>query len=295
MRRLLKWIAIILLALVLLVLCLLLLSYLPLGTERGFKFTVSELEQRVEGLDIGQVNGNLKNGIQTDQIDFKNDQIILNAKGVDSKWRSDCLVDKALCLDKVIIDELNIETFASEQSKPASTDDITLPDVVLPVSFNAKEILIKKLNFQGPGDAPLQELENIKLSAYSDKNTLRIDELSTQYKNISVKSSGSITPTGAYPLDLNIQVGVEDFLEEHDAKTSIKLSNTLEELDIDVVVGGAVDATITGTVQPLLKSCRQKSTFRPNKLAGLWTPWSRHRPTIYYCKSMATWMTTTLH
>ena len=124
MRRCLKWIAITLLTLVLLVLCALLVCYLLLGTERGFQLSLSELEQRVEGLEIGEVEGSLKNGVQTDQIEFKNQKINLSAKGVDSRWRTDCLLSKELCIDKVIIDELNIETFAGEA---VSYTHLTLP------------------------------------------------------------------------------------------------------------------------------------------------------------------------
>lgn len=254
MRRLLKWLAILLALLLLLILCAVLISYYLLGTERGFGFTVDKIEERVEGLTIGSVNGSLKNGIQTDQVDYQNEQLTLKAKGVNTQWRSDCLVDKALCIDKVIVDDLNVELFATEEKNTtASTDDIILPDIKLPISFNAKEVLIKNLSIQPPGDVPAHELKNIKLSAKSDHDRILIDELSTQYKNISLKTSGAITPTGAYPIDLNTQVQLTDFIEEFDAKTTIKLSNTVEELDINVLLTGAVSASATGRIQPLRK------------------------------------------
>lgn len=254
MRRLIKWLAILIAIILLLILCALLVSYFLLGTEKGFNFTVNQIEERVEGLEIGPVEGNLKNGIQTDQVDFKNNQLSLTAIGVDTQWRSGCLVDKALCIDKVIVDDLNIELFAAEEKKTTTnTDDIILPDIKLPVSFNAQEILIKKLTVKQPGDAPLQELQNIKLTAKTDQDAIRIDELSMQYKNIAVNTSGAITPTGAYPIDLTTEVQLTDFVDDFDASTSIKLSNTVNEMDIDVLLKGAVNASITGRLQPLSK------------------------------------------
>jgi len=252
MRRVLKWSAILLLMLLLLVLCVLLLSYILLGTERGFRYTASELEDRVEGLEIGSVEGNLNSGIRTDQIDYRNEQLSLRAKGVDSKWRSGCLADKALCIDNVVIDDLNIELFAGEETtSPVKSDDIKLPDIKLPVSFNAKAVWIKNLTLKPPGDVPAHQLKNIKLSAKSEQDTLRIDELSTEYKNITLNTQGSITPTGDYPIDMNIEVQLTDFLDEFDAKTTVKLSNTVDELDIDVLLTDAVDASIVGRVRPL--------------------------------------------
>jgi len=254
MRRVLKWGAILLVTLLVLILCALLASYLLLGTDRGFRFVAGQLEQRVEGLEIGSVEGSLKRGIQTDQVDYRNEQINLSAKGVDSQWRSGCLTNKEVCIDKVIIDDLDIELFAGEEKQnPVSSDDIALPEIKLPVDFNAKEVLIKKLRLKPPGDGPLHELNNIKLSAKNDQETFLIDELSTQYNNITLNTSGSITPTGDYPIDMDIEVQVENFIEEFNANASIKLSNTVDELDVDVLVAGALNANITGRVHPLRK------------------------------------------
>ncbi len=253
MRRLLKWLGILLLVLLLLLLLVLAASYFLLGTERGFNFAANQLGERVEGLDMGNVSGDLKNGISTDALSFKNEQIAIQASGVDSQWRSGCLFDKAVCVDKIVIDELDIETFATGEEKPASTDDIALPDIKLPVAFDVRDVLVKQLRFKPPGDAPAQELTNIKLSAKSEGNRLDINELSTQYNNFTLNAQGSITPEGDYPLDLTIDVGATDFLEDYDANTSIKLGNTLTDLDVDVLVSGALDASIVGRVKPLEK------------------------------------------
>lgn len=253
MRSLLKWIAIILIILLIVLLCVLGAAYFLMGTERGFKLATEQIGSRVEGLELGEVSGNLKTGINTDSLSFKNEQINVKANGVESQWRSDCLFQKAVCVDKVVIDELDVQTFATDEEKPASTGDIALPDIKLPVSFDVQEVLVKTFRFQPPGDAPAQELKNIKLSARSEGDVLQIDELSTQYNNISVSGKGNITPEGEYPLDLELQIDATDFLEEYDASTNIQLGNSLTDLDVDVQVSGAVNATITGNVKPLEK------------------------------------------
>lgn len=253
MRRLLKWLAIALLTIVLLLLCVLLLSYFLLGTDKGFKFSVDQISERVEGLQVGDISGNLAHGIQTDRIDFKNEQIAIQADGIDSTWRSKCILSKELCLDEVVIDNLKIETFATDEPKSASTEDITLPEIALPISFNAKKVLVRNLEFQAPGDAPPQVLQDITLSAYSEQNTLHIDELSTQYQNINIHTSGELTTSGDYPLDLNIMIDALDIVEDHDISAEIKLTNSLNDLDVDIFTDGAVTMGIQGQVKPLQK------------------------------------------
>jgi len=269
MKRVKKCLTILLLTLLLLVLCTLLLGYFLLGTDKGFNITASELEKRVEGLTFGSVEGNLKSGIKSDLINFHNEQVNIQASGIESKWRIKCLIDKTLCIDSIVLDKLNVELFASESNKPESdnNNDISLPDITLPVSFNARQIEIKKLKLKPPGDAPIQELQNIRLSAHSDQHTLNVVELSSQYKNITVSSSGSIKPTGPYPIDLDIDVQATDFLDEFDAHTSIKISNTINELDINVLLTGALNADITGRINPLRKELPAKLDIK-TKQAG---------------------------
>lgn len=265
MKRLLKWIAISLLVIVLLLLLVLAVAYFLAGTERGFKFATTQVALRVDGLELGNVSGNLNTGISTDSLRFVNKQVAIQAKGLESQWRSSCLLNKAVCLDKIIIEELDVQTFATSEKSPASTDDIVLPEIKLPLSFNASEVLVKTFRFQPPGDAPAQELKNIKLSAFSEGNSLQIEELSTQYNNISVKANGNITPTGDYPLDMNIQVDAIDFLEEYDASTNIKLGNNLNDLNVDILVTGAVNASIKGQVKPLEKKLPAYLTIKTDQ------------------------------
>jgi translocation and assembly module TamB len=254
-RRILKWIAIALLILILLILCVLSLAYFLLATERGFNITSNELNARVEGLEIGPVSGDLESGINTDFVNYKNDQLSMRASGIESSWRSGCLLDREVCIDNVIINEMNIETFANNAAPKQTTPaDILLPDVNLPVSFSAKDVIVRSLSFKPPGDAPIQTLKNVKLSAYSAGSTIHIDQLHTQYENITVNANGKITPEGDYPLSMNIDIDVEKLLDEHDISAVIRLNNSLEKLDINVSVSGAITAQLQGRVSPLDKT-----------------------------------------
>lgn len=255
MKRLRRWLFWLLIILLILVLLIVGASYFLLGTERGFKLVTNEVTARVPGLDLGNVQDDLSTGIQSDQVKFSNDQISINASGLQSKWRTGCLLDKQVCIDKVSIDELNIETFATAEPEPASEpSDITLPGVNLPVSFDIKDVLVKTLRFQPPGDAPVQELKNIMLSASSEGEQIVIHNLSTQYQNYSVSASGSISPKDDYPLNLVAILKADDIIDEHDVQAKVILSNTLESLNVNAYSTGAVELDIEGSVKPLDKT-----------------------------------------
>ncbi len=254
MIRLRRYMLIAVMFLLLIVLLMLAASYALFGTERGFALTTAQLSERVEGLEIAPVSGDLVNGISTNSLAFSNDAIALDATGIESQWRSGCLLDREVCIDQVTIDELNIETFAS--TEPPSQDpqtDIALPRIDLPISFDVKEVLVKKLKLKLPGDGPVQELSNVFLSAHSEGKRLHIDELSTRYQSFAVKAQGNITPEGDYPLDLNIQLDAVDVVEEHDFFAKVNLSNSLNDLKINASVDGAAKLNVTGSARPLEK------------------------------------------
>ena len=260
MKRLLKWFGKSLLATVVLLLIILGIVWYLLGTDKGFSTVTSQLSKRIDGLAMGEVTGNLNNGINSDDISFSNDAIAVNASGVDTQWRLACLLQREFCLDRIIIDELDVETFATD--KPAeepATGPIELPTINLPIDVKVGEVVIRKLSFKAPGDAPAQVLENIRLSASTQGSQLTIENLSAAYQDYNAQLNGSIELDGDYPLDLALNLDAKDLIPatlpegegEQPAKVNVELSNSLRNLNIDTQVTGTFEASLSGSVQPL--------------------------------------------
>jgi len=262
MRRLLKWIGIILLVLLLIVLLALGALWFLAGTEKGFNLVTREAARRVDGLELGAFEGSLAGGIATDALSFESEALKVEARGVDTAWRLSCLKGREFCLDRVVVDELDVTTFAVEKAEPEEpAGDIALPSVALPIDVTVKEVLVRRLTFQPPGDAPPQVLENIRLSARTEEGALILDDASVDYGTYSAKLSGTVTPDGDYPLDLDLVATLDGIVPEgegfgdvRDVRVDVALDNTLAELDVAVDVSGPLDARLAGRVNPLRKA-----------------------------------------
>ncbi|MFK7856059.1 MAG: hypothetical protein AB8B79_18220, partial [Granulosicoccus sp.] len=261
MKRVFKWSGFLLLAILILFLLVLALVFGLAGTDAGFKQVTQAVSERVDGLDLGTINGNLTSGIETNNLSFENEGLAINANGVQSAWRLGCLMQRRFCLDKVEIDELAIATFPTDAPPPTSSDPIELPTINLPLDVTVDQVLVKKLIFQPPGDAAELVLENLSLSAKTEDNTLYLDNASLQYQNYDAVATGSINVVDDYPLDLSIELNADDILPDtvpegdgaQPAKVLVKLGNTLKQLDVNTQVTGAANVSILGTVQPLDK------------------------------------------
>ncbi len=111
---------------------------------------------------------------------------------------------------RIIIDQLDVETFASDKpaEEPAS-GPIELPTINLPIDVKVEEVLIRKLNFKAPGDAPAQVLEDIRLSASTQGSQLTIQNISAAYQDYNAQLNGNIELDGDYPLDLALSAGCQ--------------------------------------------------------------------------------------
>lgn len=259
MKRLLKWIGLFLLIILVLVAIVLGSLYLFAGTGKGFAFAAKQATSRVDGLTLGRVGGNLLSGIESDSVEFENATLKVVAKGIASKWRLSCLANKQFCLDKLVVDSIAIETFASTTEKAPANGPIELPDIQLPIGANIKEVFIRELSVKLPGDAPAQVINDISLAARTDGNTVIVENLSAVYQKYAASVTGNVTLENEYPLDLLLDLNADDILPDElpegngnqAANVRIRLSNTVRDLNIESDISGAIQANLSGSLRPL--------------------------------------------
>ena len=169
MKRFLKWCLILVSIPLLLAVVALGAVYFLAGTDRGFAIAAREAAERVPGLELDGVGGNVLKGLSGDAIGFENDAFRVDVAGLDSDWRAGCLTQKQFCLDRLVVDEV---VFAPKPSDapppPASTTDIVLPEISLPIDVTVEELLVRRFVFRPPGDAPEQVIEDIALKARTE-------------------------------------------------------------------------------------------------------------------------------
>ena len=151
----------------------------------------------------------------------------------------------------MVIDRVRVESLVKPEPKSDEkrTTAIELPNIDIPLDVNIDDVQIKEFVFKPYGDAPEQVITDIALQAENDGNNLNIHSLSARYNNFTAVAQGEIRLEDDYPLDLNIPANGTDVIEEHDITLSLNASNSIENLDLNGEIGGAVNATIKGNIQ----------------------------------------------
>jgi len=231
------------------------LTYALVATESGFKLTSDQLNERIPGLTLENVEGNLLDGVKTSALSYENEQLALEASGIKSQWSSE-LFGRKLKIQQATIDTVNVQLFDTETAaETGPRENIALPDITIPLSFDAETVLIKEFKIQ-PADknAPAQVINNIRLSMTAKDNTVTIRHLQARYDNITTTISGDITLSDGYPLTFDVTTVVSEIAENIELRASTQLSNTLEKLYVNSTIKSPVQASLSGVVEPLDKT-----------------------------------------
>ena len=226
-------------------------TYVLLGTERGFKWTTARLQTFDERLVLAPTTGNLKDGIGTDSITWTDKKLSVKASGIESKWRSKCLLKTNFCLEHLTIEQLTIQTHSVDNTSTEDSSSIELPKVSLPLGVQAEDVQIKKLVFLKGADSPAIEIENITLSAEARGSKLRLDTLGFKVDKYTVLVDGKIELEGDYPLEMDATVFASKLIDAQDLQISAHLHNTLANLKINAGTSGAVDIVANADIQTL--------------------------------------------
>ncbi len=238
-----------------------LLSWLA-GTDSGFSRVTKLANEHVPGLAITQSSGNLRTGFLAENISFANDAMDIQVSQLESEWRLGCLLEKTFCLDNIDIDELQLTTYPPTEpvpEPPARQGAIELPDITLPIAVDISNVSIGTFRFQAPGDAPVQVVNNIRLSARAEQSIITLDDVSLEYQQFATQLTGQVEIQGDYPLDLSLTVSADDILPDsvpegegdQPLKVVALLTESLADLAIDTQVNGLAQVSITGKVKPL--------------------------------------------
>ncbi|MFK7857879.1 MAG: translocation/assembly module TamB domain-containing protein [Granulosicoccus sp.] len=256
--RALLWTVLILFLLMLLILG---AVYWLAGTDSGFARVSSLANEHVAGLSIDAPTGNLRDGISAESVSFTNESIDIKATSLSSGWQLGCLTRKRFCLDDLHIEALDIATKTEEAVEPAEprTGAIELPDIALPIDISISDITIGTVRFQAPGDAPLQIINDIQLSASTDASKVTIANVSLAYQQFTTGLAGTVDLHDEYPVNLILDVNADDVLPDtvpegngaQALQVDVQLSGSLANLVIDTTISGVADVTLNATVQPL--------------------------------------------
>lgn len=232
-----------------------------LSSERASRWVLAQ----VPGLAVDGFSGQLAGSWHADQVTWTQpgQQVLL--RNVDLAWTPSCLLRMTLCLDRVVVDavEVTAQTAASTDSQP-----LALPDLQLPLSIELGEVSIGNVQMAGA-----DQVQQLQLAARWTQDGLQIDRLHAQRDALAVDLHGKLLPNGQWPLALagTIQLPAVD-ARPWQVELAVH-GDLLGQLQLKAQSTGYLDAQLDGQVRPLAEHLpAQLHITSPSFTAGTTLP-----------------------
>ena len=156
-------------------------------TETGSHFVVKTIANRV-GVELGEIRGNLRKGLDVDWIKYQTDQHTIAATKISFRWHASALLYNTIAIDSLSLDSLNL-VFAESPEKKSTQPFSQWPDLQLPMQVRLKKFRLKNIDFtQGTYHDQWQRLSgSVSLGTFY----LRYSPLILVHQNYHLRLSGN--------------------------------------------------------------------------------------------------------
>ena len=208
-RKIVKYIAIILLILFFIVACALIFI---LKTNIGSRYALKV----VPGLTIKNATGTLSGGLSAEELIWQNDTIKITASNPVFTWYASCLFKADICIKNLDINQLDIDiienTKQDKNTGQNKTSETTLPTIDLPISIEINTATLKQLRINK------QDILNnaIFKNTTWQQSIVKINDLTLQNKEtkINLILQGQLDFNNNWPLTASVLLNLDSFINE---------------------------------------------------------------------------------
>ncbi len=196
------------LLLILLLLVLGVLAY-GLGSERGLQQILAVAKQQAPGqLQVAQSSGSLLGPLDMSGFNYQQDDgLAVSVGSLALRWQPSALFSRKLQLDRLALHDVELHLPPPAEDVPKQEGPVSLPDIHLPLAIRVGELDLRNIRiypYSESGESKPIVIESVRLEAGAEDDTLQVVELHAEAPEGEVTLSGTVQPTGDYPLDLTL-------------------------------------------------------------------------------------------
>ncbi len=216
------------------------------GSPIGSNWAINQLNEFESRLTIDYQAGSLWSGLQINSFHWGDQNNVVKLENIHSQWRLSCLLKNTLCIKTLSADNVVVHI---NPSKDQNKQAISLPSIVVPIAIELGELKITHLEIHSSGKQ--FDIDDIALQAALKGDQLVVKHLSADYQKYTAELSGSLQLSGDYPLDIQTQVVAKQLLEGQDETVSLRLFNSVKDVEFEGELSGVVALSFNGNAKPL--------------------------------------------
>lgn len=177
-------------------------GYVALGSDGAVRALLrGAVALAGERLSIGAVHGNLRQGLQLQQVELRLDGVRAQAAAIDWRPGDGRLWRRQVALGRITLDDLRV---VLEGDSGPATEPLQLPSLAVPARVTLQALEVRGLTLTPAGGAPLR-LETLYLAGSLDGSRLQLDQLSVRAEQGAVDAALRLDFSGAGALDGLVQ------------------------------------------------------------------------------------------
>ncbi len=223
-------------------------------TESGSRFVVSKIAKSV-GFDVGEINGNLREGLDIDWIKYQDNKQNITATKIRFRWNATALLYNTVSIESLSLGSLTINLSAAEQK--TTQPFLDWPDLQLPMRVQLKKFRFTNIEFaQGDYQDQWQLLSgSVNLGTFH----LRYSPLILVHQNYHLRLSGKSDLEFPYTTSANLNW---KFTADTEYQGKTQLTGSLYELIAKTEMSSPLKAK--GNIQLPLVNKQKEFLTEPN-------------------------------
>lgn len=210
------------------------------GTTAGSRW----LLQRMPGVQVEGFAGHLAGRWQAERLLWQQGEQRVELLAPRFAWSPGCLLRLTLCIDELVAEDVQLHFPPGAEDTDSGPFD--LPDIQLPLALRVERIELGRVRLN-----EVEQVQGLQLRADWRGEGLDIQALHLRRADGELQLSGSLQPSGAWPLALagEAQLGL---IEGQPWTLALRLDGELRDrLALTVDSRGYLDGTLSGYLQPL--------------------------------------------
>ena len=198
-----------------------------LATPSGARFVLERAGELMPGrVELGRVDGPIRGPLRLERVVYEREGMRLEIHELLLRWRPRALLHRQLDVEELAANAVRLQT------EPAAKEatHFELPQIDLPVNLVVRQATVRGAAIVIGGGEPIR-IRSAALETVSRGDTLVIERFDLDSPDLELEVSGSLTPLGAYPVDLDLAwaIALADGTRYRGAGT---LDGTLEDLTV---------------------------------------------------------------
>lgn len=229
---------------------------------------LEQVRERTDlNLDVAHYQGTLAGPLNLQGTRLQGDFGQLEIGRLDLDWRPAALWRWQLHIASLRISQVRLSLAASEPDTP-DTAATSPGDIELPLGLRIDRLLVEDVLLEQPDQAP-QRLDAFSLQAWSQADSLHLDQLSLAMPGLELQASGLLGLTAPWPAELELAWRLEHadwpaFQGQGD------ISGDLTGLQLQQTVNGPVSGDLQARLHELTREPSWQASLRlqPSELGG---------------------------